>query len=339
MRSSETTASCTMCSEGFLDETEGTLYFGIGPIVNSRVRKRQNVKVTDCQAAILPDYRHNFLYGGIVNIVPSTGWEVHGILMKFANKDDWTKFCSTNAGQNHTELHEVFTYEEPDDPVLANVFVLHPQPEETKSGKKNKPDFTDRTESEALPTERYLKLIAQGMREHQVDDDFIQDQILNVPFVSARQKEDYLTFPSVDGELPTISFSKYQKMCEKSKTAVYFVIRDSVFKMDKTKTFSRTNPGVTWFLEHCHGKGDLTLLVHQTITDPDIPDVSTREELTDDHFRWSENQSVEFLGNCGVTATKVYELLLEDTDKTTNKASTTKRISKNRLTKMFKGNS
>ena len=115
------------------------------------------------------------------------------------------------------------------------------------------------------------------------NEDFVLDQIMSVPFVPSRRCENYLRFASKQ-TLPMLSFSKYQRMCQRqrTKTNVYFVIGNGVFRMNKP--FSLQNPGVTWFLEHCHGNGDFTFMLHQVIVEPDLPVAESGKEITKDHI-------------------------------------------------------
>ena len=105
------------------DADDDIYYFGVGPIVNPIVRQRQNVKVSNERAAILPEYRITFVVGGIANVVPGHGCEVHGILMRFDSKEGWEAYRNQNAGSNKVLLVNVHPYDEPDKPIRANVFV------------------------------------------------------------------------------------------------------------------------------------------------------------------------------------------------------------------------
>lgn len=294
-------------------------YFGIGPILNSQVRKRQRYDLTNIQAAVLPEHRLTFCYGGIANVVKQRGYEVHGVLMKFppssssSGDDQWNRFVKTHTGYK-PEVLEVFPYDsstsndnnedEEDESkpssmgIQAYVFVLREYDEQALE-----------TPIENIPSERYLKLIANGMRECHVDADFVLDSILSVPFEPSRKPEDYQTFLPASSPLPKITFSKYQRMCKKSNKTnnCYFIVGDRIIQVNKP--FSPKNPGVAWMLEHGHGKGDITFMVHQLCVVPGLPVVDTEEEITQEHRMWAENEAIEFLKNCGVAASRAYELV------------------------------
>merc|ERR1719198_2353884 len=68
------------------------------------------------------------------------------------------------------------------------------------------------------------------------------------------------------------------------------------------------NPCAIWCNSNGHGKPDMTLLIHRTVVDPDLPPVDTLEELTPAHFAWAENMAVEHFEKAEITATTVYEL-------------------------------
>ena len=183
------------------DESNGIYYFGVGPIVNPIVRQRQNVKVFEERAAILPGFRITFVVGGIANVVEGHGCEVHGIVIRFDSPEGWEAYRDQNAGSNKVLLKNVHPYDEPDKPIRANVFV------------QDGLDVDNYTPIETPAQERYLKLIAQGLRQYNVDEEYIEYQIMSVPFVPSRKPGDYLKFPCKtkdEKSLPTISFKKYR---------------------------------------------------------------------------------------------------------------------------------
>jgi len=70
-----------------------------------------------------------------------------------------------------------------------------------------------------MPQERYLKLMADGLRSLHIDETYIQDEILSVNYIpNARDhitnaERDYRTFPMLIGmdTLPKLSYDKYDK--------------------------------------------------------------------------------------------------------------------------------
>lgn len=228
------------------DNSEAIYYFGVGPIVNPIVRQRQNVKVVDECAAMLPEYRITFVVGGIANVVEGHGCEVHGILMRFDSPEDWEAYRDQNAGSNKVLQVNVHPYDEPDKPIRSNVFV----PEGL--------DVDNDTPIETPAQERYLKLIAQGLRRYKVDEEYIEYQIMSVPFVPSRKPGDYLKFPCKtkdEKSLPRISFKKYERLCQDSSKKYHFVLGEFVFEM---QVDNPRNPGAQWVLSQCHGRRDAT---------------------------------------------------------------------------------
>ena len=282
------------------DNSEAIYYFGVGPIVNPIVRQRQNVKVFEERAAILPEYRITFVVGGIANVVPGHGCEVHGILMRFDSPEGWEAYRDQNAGSNKVLLVNVHPYDEPDKPIRANVFVQEGL------------DVDKDTPIETPAQERYLKLIAQGLRQYNVDEEYIEYQIMSVPFVPSRKPGDYLKFPCKtkdEKSLPTISFKKYERLCQDSSKRYHFVLGEFVFEMPVDNP---QNPGAQWVLSQCHGRRDATWYIYNLLVDPDIPVVSSEAELTPEHTKWAEDMSMEFLNKCNLTATKCYRLVNDD---------------------------
>ena len=280
--------------------SDAIYYFGVGPIVNPIVRQRQHVQVSNERAAILPEYRITFVVGGIANVVPGHGCEVHGILMRFDSPEGWESYRDQNAGSNKVLLVNVHPYDEPDRPIRSNVFVQEGL------------DVNNDTPIETPAQERYLKLIAQGLRQYKADEEYIEYQIMSVPFVPSRKPADYLKFPCKtkdEKSLPSISFTKYEKLCQDSSKKYHFVIGEFVFEMPVDNP---QNPGAQWVLSQCHGKRDATWYMYNLLVDPDVPVVSCESELTQEHTRWAEDMSVEFLNKCNLSVTKCYRLVNDD---------------------------
>lgn len=273
-------------------------YFAYGPIVNPMVRRRRHLNTSEERPAVLPEFRLTFAYGGIANIVHQRGYEVHGILMKFNSAKDWEDFQTYDAGYNDSDLVKVVPYDadEDDEPITAYAMTM----KEYDASKLEAP-------IEQLPAERYLKLLAQGMQVYNVDEDYIQDQIMSVPYLPSCKPEDYQTFPQESDRLPKITFSKYEKLCKRSNDT-YFILNNKVCRLGP---HDPEHPAAMWVRQRLHGQTDSTLIIHKTIVEPDLPIVDTLEELTPQHHAWAENHSMEYLKKCNLTATKVYELVPE----------------------------
>jgi hypothetical protein len=240
-----------------------------------------------------------FAYGGIANMIRQRGYEVHGILMKFTVEEDWKRFQKYDAGYNDSDLLQVIPYdaEEGDEPIAAYAMSMN-QYDATKL----------EAPIEQLPTERYLKLIENGMRAYNLDEDYIQDQIMSVPYVPSRKPEDYRSIPQASECLPKMTLSTYQRRCQRSND-IYFVINNKVCRLGP---HDRQHPAVLWLRERLHGQQDATLIIHRTIVEPNLSIANTVEELTPQHHAWAENHTMEYLRKCNLTATKVYDLVPEE---------------------------
>ncbi|CAB9519645.1 expressed unknown protein [Seminavis robusta] len=184
---------------------DGVWYFGYGPLVHPMVRHRRGVQVVDEQAAILPNHRLTFAYGGVASVVEQRGYEIHGIVMKCQTHADWEKLQQSEGGYYARDV-TVYPYSdvpseedlpvfcdspEQDDPqqqqhdaIRAKVFVMT----EVDEAKLDEP-------LERLPQERYLRLIATGMAKYNCDQDYINDQIMGVSFDPSRTPDNYSKFP------------------------------------------------------------------------------------------------------------------------------------------------
>lgn len=168
----------------------------------------------------------------------------------------------------------------------------------------------------AKPQERYLKLMTDGLRIHDVDETYIRDEILAVNYIpNERDKvidQNYRSFP-VAKKLTKISQSKYvTKICKSPENATHFVIGTKIIKLDGEPDPS--NACIRWLKANGDGKGDMTLLVHQTFIDKDcfqLAPVSTKDKLTEEHRLWAEHVVFLYLQRAGLTATVIGELLAE----------------------------
>lgn len=301
-------------------DVESYWYFGYGTVVNKLVRQRRGIAVVEDSiiAAYLPDYRLTFAVGGMANILPRRGYEVHGILMKLSTAADWDLVKKWDAGSTPSK-HFVYPYnnsEEDDDekeekePIEAHFVEFSGEVED---------EFLD-SPIEVLPEARYLELIAQGLRAHRVSDDYIQDEVMSVPFVPKTKPEDYAR-PPMDSEyltsrnskfslrrssskrhtetdLPLISFEKYKNLCERQFVKggdqdVLFILKDAVFRI--TKPDIEKVPAVKWIYRNGHGRPDCSLMLHKLKVDPDIPLADEQEQMTQLHYDFLENQLVEIV--------------------------------------------
>jgi len=277
-------ASCSTshCSSG---DSSPIYYFGYGPIVNDLVRKRRGIKVSEIQAAYVPDYRLTFAIGGMASIVHRVGFEVHGLLMKLESNEDWEKICKFETGNRPTTRSVIpycaivedvggdgdsreEGYHNVDNDFHAKgaagsieaYLIEHPE---------NIEDSILDAPMETLPQERYLKLIAEGMRQYRVDEDYVHDHIEACPFIPSRSPDEWLVFPS-SKRVSKISMAKYEKICARGsdKGETYFCLGTRVFRL------SDNNPAMplaTWLKTHGHGKACCTFMIATTVVDPSVP--------------------------------------------------------------------
>jgi len=296
------------------------LFFGYGPIVNEIVRKRRNIRTTDLQAAFLDGYRLSFEFGGVANVVRQRGYRVHGVLMTLTSLRDFKKLQSYDI-RRQVEQRLVFhypkggfNYDEDED--------TEEEKEELASAMAYFIEFPDDVQEtllsnsnpvgESLPQEGYLKLIAEGMQQNKVMREYIEDSILNIPYIPDRPVNDYLKFPDAP-KVARISFSTYQNLCETSTSndggEIYFVLGDSVFSLGQ---HDPNNPLAKWLEEHGHGKGDITFFVQIVLMNPNMPFCRRRSEVTPAHVAWAENQLRETIQQHGLQAMKIFEFVKEN---------------------------
>ncbi|CAB9513595.1 expressed unknown protein [Seminavis robusta] len=232
------------------DNDDGPIwYFGYGPIVHPSVRQRRGIRVTDEQPAVLRDHRLTFAFGGIASLVAQTGYDIHGIVMRCETESDWEKLKEQEAGFHAAPVNvhpyrrvanfaydsevcplspELDDNDDDDDdedsivpPIKAYAFVM----DEFDKDKLDRP-------IEKLPQERYLRLIAAGMYKYNGDEDYIESEIMGVPFSPSRKPHEYLTFPNwnhnneqtkgtvvysaADKTLPSITYSRYKDFCRQT---------------------------------------------------------------------------------------------------------------------------
>ncbi len=283
-----------------ISKEESINYFGYGPIINPIVRRRRGVLTFHDLAAILPDYRLMFTCGGGVNVVPQRGYQVQGVLLRFPTAADWAKFQAFDAGYDVAKV-KVYPFDTSEEPVTAYMFLMKGH---DYSSSNTKDDLKYR------PQERYLNLMASGMREYSFDEDYIDDNIMSVPYVPKTKPEAYKTFPQTHSVLPKITMERYQdRLCRQKRCSdIYFVVGSKIIRVVSQEV---SNPCSIWLRARVHGLGDSTLTLHQTVVDLDLPMVNTQEEITPQHVAWAENHYVEWLDQSDMSGMAVFRLVSE----------------------------
>jgi len=166
------------------------------------------------------------------------------------------------------------------------------------------------------PQERYLKLMTDGLRGHDIDETYIHDEVLSVNYIpnerdKVTDQNNYKVFPA-SKKVSKVDFKKYEsKLCKSKDNATHFVIGSKVMRLDEGPNNLASNPCLRWFRAQAHGKGDITFLVHQTFVDKEclhIPLVDSPQDLTEQHQKWAEHVLFLYLERGGLTATTVAEL-------------------------------
>jgi hypothetical protein len=166
------------------------------------------------------------------------------------------------------------------------------------------------------PQERYLKLMTDGLRAHEIDETYIHDEVLSVNYIpNERDKvtdsNNYKSF-AVCKKMAKVNYHKYEtKLCKAKDNATHFMIGNKIMRVDEGICNSLDNPCGRWLRAQAHGKGDITFLVHQTFVDKEclhIPNVNSPSELTPEHQKWAEHVVFLYLERGGLTATFVAEL-------------------------------
>lgn len=221
--------------------------------------------------------------------------------MECKTKKDWELLKEFDAGYDCIEV-DVYPYDS-EEPVRANIFVMEGyESENAKLPTEKLPQvrasfsFLVRTVGFTILTytcvsrslqERYVKVIATGIRQHGVDDEYIDYSILNVPYIPSRKPDEYLAFPKEKEKLKTISFTEYSK---KAKKKMWFLIGTKVIQLGE---HDPNCPFVEWIASRLVGKSDCTWTMLQTLFDPDLPVCETEEDVEPLHIAWAENQLAE----------------------------------------------
>ncbi|CAB9525206.1 expressed unknown protein [Seminavis robusta] len=308
-------------------------YFGYGALVNPMARQRRGVKTCQAQAASLPDYRLTFAVAGAANICQQQGWECHGILMKCASPQDFETLKAFDTGYDCIAV-QVFPYHDywndSDDAattkvqednqtkcgyrnslhgkqsITANVFVMHADPE------KNEALPMDR-----LPQERYLRVIAAGMKSYGVDEGYIEEEIMGVPYIPSRKPHEYLTFPPAQADVPEMSLVEWNHYCHErlqheAKPLILIRLGSTVIQL---QDYNVDNPFCTWLHGRMMGPHDATWVLMQTLLDPDLtPRITSPDQVAAPHHAWAENQLMEKFEQAGLhTATTIVRVQLSQT--------------------------
>lgn len=343
------------------NEHEAIYYFGYGPIVNPIVRYRRGCMILpeNIQTAILYDHRLTFVKGGTANIVPSRGWDVKGVLLKFNTPQEWQQFRQFDANyevrdinvsvidktnidpKKKNEQTAPFEFEEDQEeeettatatgdcstqmrvendddddshqscPISVNNFEDDRDEDGSSSSeeeydnpfsvcddapKSHKIDpnaircltfmmiddtatttttpITTATQDDTenvvgKPQERYLKLMADGLRAHEIDETYISDEILSVDYIANERDtvvvldptttnangdgdgdagDGYRKFPlsTKPHKLPKISFAKYEiKLC---KTKNRNSMSPSSSSTSLSSSINNNNNDATYFI-------------------------------------------------------------------------------------------
>jgi gamma-glutamylcyclotransferase (GGCT)/AIG2-like uncharacterized protein YtfP len=273
----------------------GIYHFGFGGIVSPGLRELRGIETLMTAPAVLNDYRITFAVAGAANIVIARGYEVHGVLMELSQKD-WDVLTSYETGYDYTEV-DVWTYGDETKFYRARVFIM----DSDRVGNEKLP-------SDRLPQERFLRIIASGMRHHGVDEDYIENEVMNCPYIPKRKPEEYLRFPTISDKIKTIPVHKYLKHASKKN---WFAIGDRVFCIP-AKSLVEDHPFVTWLKRSYIGHLDVTWTVTRTLYDPDLPKCAFIDDLTEIHHAWCENMMVDYFAQADVGGVQMIGELLHD---------------------------
>ena len=202
-------------------------------------------------------------------MVPREEGEVQGVLMQL-NKLDWEIVRKSEAGYQDKHV-QVVPYGA--SPVMAHVFYFG--------------DFGERPQG--IPQERYLKIIAEGMRFHGVDERYIRSEILDIDFIPSRKPNEYLSFPRNSKPLPMLTFEDYMERASNDKTPC-FLVGDYV--VDLVCAFDHENPWAKALFKEAVGKPDVTPWLESVIYDPDMP--------LECRWKWAENFMVDTFASAGM---------------------------------------
>ena len=272
-------------------------------MTNPVARARRHVHTRQEHAAILPDYKLTFRAQGAGTVVPARFHAVHGVVMELASVEDWERLKVFETGYNFQTVQvQLYRHahgngedldvngcnqQAEDCTVKAYLFSIEP----------HHPDV--------LPQERYLRVIAAGMRIHGVDDDFINDEILGVAYRPSRKPGHYLQFPTQAPVLPKIKKREYQKWAYQRNC---FAVGHRVIQVHN---LDLSIPLSSFVKNRLIGQTDVSWIVWETLLEPDLPACQTAADLTDVHRQWAEDQLCDLFQGPGISCT-VIGILLSD---------------------------
>mmetsp|Transcript_14374 Transcript_14374/g.22143 ORF Transcript_14374/g.22143 Transcript_14374/m.22143 type:complete len:347 (-) Transcript_14374:130-1170(-) len=310
---------------------ERRIYFGYGAMCNPVSRRRRNIQESSLRPAYLPNFKIDFSLAGVANIIPvseKNNAGVHGVLMEFDSQEMWGKVCQSESGYDKKE-ELVIPYNskekelsndhnndkhnkgEKKNETMVQAYVFYmtgtqeisaTEEEENKVGAKKKVDV-------GKPQERYLKVIAEGMRMYDVDENYITKSILGVDCYPSRKPGSYLTFRTTTGgenNLPTMTFEEYEK---RACTQIpCFLIGNRVVDLDKKNLPDDDHPLMKLLRAKAIGKSDFTHHLLEVLYDPDLPSDES------EHGNWAEDQCVDiFMGSNMYELGQVSYILHDDT--------------------------
>ena len=226
--------------------------------MNPHSRANRKVHPTNFRPAVLKDFSLHYTSSGFATLREEPGDEVHGVVMEFQSEAEWQVILDIESAYNCKEL-TIKTYDGKE--VKAYAFFM-----------------IDKL-SEGKPQERYLKIIAEGLKHHGVKPEYVEN-LFKVEFRPSRKPENYLSFPiPADKELPTLTFEEY---LERSKTKPCAIIHDKV--IDLVGEYDDNNPLIrVWQVNHC-GKTCMAPTLRKAVYDPDLTDDIELHRWAEDHL-------------------------------------------------------
>jgi len=172
------------------------------------------------------------------------------------------------------------------------------------------------------PQERYLKLMTDGLRAHEIDETYIHDEVLAVSYIPNERDKvtdqvSYRSFPNAK-KVSKISHSKYEKLCfppKEKDNGTHFLIGSKIIRVDDGSMNNMQNPVVRWLREQAHGQGDVTLTVQETFVDKDclhLEPVRNILDVTKQHHTWAEHIVLLYLERGGLTASVIGGLIHDE---------------------------
>jgi AIG2-like family len=249
-------------------------YFAYASMVNPVSMRRRGMRPSKSLPGRLEGYALKFnVYLGMANLAPADGSAVHGVLHELSTAE-FERLSEIEAGYS-AETVRVTPYDaglEGKSPVLARTFIF---------------DAEHVTLTAALPTERYLKIMLQGLQHHGAHPDWIA-RIREQPCRLARRPEHYLKITPRNGaELPRISREELAQHTDRLPGV--FALGKKVVEVDVSANPSSRRIG---FLTPLCGT-EATLTVCNSVYDPSLPELSCADDITDLHRAWAEDLLVE----------------------------------------------